>query len=55
MTSLDCGSMMVFVAKAAGWLVVDDVHYVREVVAEILTRDGAKVTGVGSAKRRSPR
>jgi CheY-like chemotaxis protein len=30
-------------------LVVDDAHYVREVVADILTRDGAKVTAVGSA------
>jgi CheY-like chemotaxis protein len=30
-------------------LVVDDAHYVRDVVAEILTQDGAKVTAVGSA------
>jgi CheY-like chemotaxis protein len=31
-------------------LVVDDVHYIRDIVAEILTRDGAKVTAVGSAE-----
>jgi hypothetical protein len=30
-------------------LVLDDAHYVREVVADILTRDGATVAAVGSA------
>jgi CheY-like chemotaxis protein len=31
-------------------LVVDDVHYVRDVVAEILADDGATVTAVGTAE-----
>jgi CheY-like chemotaxis protein len=31
-------------------LVVDDTPYVRDVVSEILTDDGAKVTAVGSAE-----
>jgi CheY-like chemotaxis protein len=31
-------------------LVVDDAPYVREIVAEILTQDGAKVTAVGCAE-----
>lgn len=40
---------MVFRLEGVRVPVVDDAHYVREVVAEILTRDGAKVTAVGSA------
>ena len=31
-------------------LVVDDVYYIRDLVAEILAHDGAKVTAVGSAE-----
>jgi CheY-like chemotaxis protein len=31
-------------------LVVDDAPYVRQIVTEILTQDGAKVTAVGSAE-----
>jgi CheY-like chemotaxis protein len=36
-------------------LVVDDTPYVLQVVADILTEDGAEVTAVGSAEVELPR
>ena len=42
--------MTVLVSMAPGVLVVDDAPDVREVVTDILTQYGAKVTAVGSAE-----